>query len=120
MHRKTALITALVLLAATLSFAGETKGPLRKVESSKVCMINEQYMNKEQIPVEIEGKTYYGCCEMCKKALAGDPSTRRAVDPVSGKSVDKSDAVIGADQKGKVYYFESEKNLKKYNAKKKA
>jgi YHS domain-containing protein len=72
-------------------------------------------MNKEQIPVVVDGKTYYGCCEMCKKALASDASKRAAVDPVSGKKVDKAAAVIGADADGNVKYFESEKNLQKYN-----
>ncbi|HET7712711.1 MAG TPA: hypothetical protein VFL80_12335 [Thermoanaerobaculia bacterium] len=120
MHRKTAIVASMLLLAAAVALAGNDAGTLKKVEPSKVCMINEQFMDKEQIPVEVEGKTYFGCCEMCKKALAGDPNTRHAVDPVSGKTVDKAVAVIGADAKGKVFYFENEKNLKKYNARKKA
>ena len=70
-----------------------------------------------QIAVEVEGKTYYGCCEMCKGRLTSDAKLRSAVDPVSQKPVDKADAVIAADSKGKVFYFENDENLAAYNAK---
>lgn len=117
--RKT-LIVAFALLFAAVAFAGETgvrpSGVLKKVETKTVCMINEQAMGKDQIPVEIDGKTYYGCCEMCKKALASDAAKRSAVDPVSGNAVDKATAVIAAQEDGRVFYFESEENLAKHNA----
>jgi|SRR5262245_12442100 len=92
-------------------------GPLEVVETKYVCMINNMRFAKEQIPVVVSGKTYFGCCEMCKMALKNKPSNRVAVDPVSGKQVDKAKAVIGADASDKVYYFESLENLKKYNKK---
>lgn len=91
---------------------------LKKVESKKVCMINNQVFDKDQIPVEVEGKTYFGCCAMCKERLAKDAESRKAVDPVSLKEVDKASAVIGADAEGNVHYFENEKNLEAFNAKK--
>ena len=91
-----------------------------RVESKMVCMINNASMPKEQIPVDVEGKRYYGCCAMCKERLEKDPSSRAAVDPVSGKPVDKATAVIGALPDGKVMYFENEKNLAAYNAGKRA
>ena len=89
-------------------------GALQIVESKYVCMINNQRFNKVQIPVEVEGRTYYGCCEMCKGKLDGDPKSRVAVDPVSGKEVDKAKAVIGVDVDGAAYYFESAENLKRF------
>lgn len=92
------------------------KGALTKVEPSSVCMINNQFMDKPQIPVEVEGTTYYGCCEMCKTKLAEDPSSRAAVDPVSGAKVDKAHAVIGKNATGAVFYFENEQNLAAYVA----
>ncbi len=92
---------------------------LKKVASIKVCMINNQVFDKDQIPVEVEGKTYYGCCAMCKERLAKDEASRKAVDPVSMKEVDKATAVIGADAEGMVQYFENEKNLEEYNKSKK-
>ena len=65
----------------------------------------------EQTPVSVEGRTYYACCEMCQNQLRDDPSTRTAIDPVSGNKVDKAAAVVGVDKAGKVYFFESVKNL---------
>lgn len=88
--------------------------PLKQVDSKYVCMITNQLYDKEQIPVVIEDKTYYGCCQMCEAKLKEDPSSRMAVDPVSGKEVDKSTAVIGASSDGKVYYFESVEDLTAY------
>lgn len=90
---------------------------LVQVETKYVCMINNQKFDKEQIPVEVAGKTYYGCCEMCKETLKNKPASRMAVDPVSGKKVNKAAAVIGATASGKVFYFENAENMKKYNAK---
>lgn len=95
------------------AFAG-----LKKVETKFVCMINNQVFDKEQIPVEVDGKTYYGCCAMCKERLAKDAESRKAVDPVSMKEVDKAKAVVGADAEGNVHYFENEENLKNYDPKK--
>lgn len=91
---------------------------LRKVEDrSKVCMVNNQVFDKTQIPIEVEGKTYYGCCEMCKDRLANDAEARFATDPVSGARVDKATAVIGAQADGTTFYFENEANLQQYAAK---
>lgn len=85
-----------------------------RVEPKKVCMINEKVFVDDQIPVMVGEKTYYGCCAMCKTALAEDATKRTAVDPVSGKMVDKADAVIGTDVQGRVYYFQSEANLRAF------
>jgi len=85
-------------------------------DRSLVCMVNDMDMGKAQIPVTVEGQTYYGCCAMCKERLAKDAAVRSAIDPVSGKSVDKAKAVIGKRPDGSVLYFESEKNLREYAA----
>jgi YHS domain-containing protein len=112
-------VALLVLFVATVSFAAQVdvpQGPLTKVESKQVCMINEHHMAKDQIPVDVDGKTYYGCCAMCKKQLEERAETRVAIDPVSGKQVDKAVAVIAAQEDGRVFYFENDKNLEKYNS----
>lgn len=118
MTRKIALFVS--LLVAFAAFAGPEGihpfGPLKKVEAKTVCMVNEQAMGKDQIPVEVDGKTYYGCCEMCKKALADNAEKRVATDPITGKAVDKAKAVIAAQEDGRVWYFESDETLAKYNA----
>lgn len=113
-------LSALALCFVALSlFAADEPAPktvLRQVEAKTVCMVNEHAMGKDQIPVEVDGKTYYGCCEMCKKALATDASKRVATDPISGKEVDKASAIIGAAEDGHVFYFASLENLAKWNA----
>jgi YHS domain-containing protein len=83
-------------------------------EPSLVCMVNNQFMGKPQIPVEVDGTTYYGCCEMCKTKLADDPASRTAIDPVSGATVDKARAVMGKTSTGAIHYFESKENLAKF------
>jgi YHS domain-containing protein len=116
--RKTAAL--LVILLCSLSVLADVEikptGKLSKVESKTVCMINEHAMGKDQIPVEVDGKTYYGCCDMCKKTLATDAAKRMSFDPVTGKQVDKAKAVIAAQEDGRVFYFESDETLAKYNA----
>ena len=110
----------IALFTAAFAFAAESdqpKGKLTKVEAKTVCMVNEQAMGKDQVPVEVDCKTYYGCCEMCKKTLAENAEKRVAVDPVSGNKVDKAKAVIAAQEDGRVFYFEKEENLAKHNAK---
>ena len=115
-----AVLCALVLVAGLASAAyaaGETSPVLKRVEAKKVCMINNQVFEKDQIPVPVNGKTYYGCCEMCKERLAKDAEARTGVDPVTGKKVDKATAVIAAQTDGSVLYFESEETLAKYQKK---
>jgi YHS domain-containing protein len=102
---------SLLLVLATAPVRAE---PLRRVEAKRVCMVNNTAFDKDQIPVDVGGKMYFGCCEMCKGRLAQDASIRQAVDPVSGKTVDKATAIIGATPEGKVYYFESEKTFAEY------
>jgi YHS domain-containing protein len=87
-----------------------------RVEPKNVCMINDRSMAMEQIPVAVEGRTYYGCCPMCKERLLKDASSRFAIDPVTGRKVDKAKAVIGALPGAAVLYFESAETLAKYNA----
>jgi YHS domain-containing protein len=112
-----ALALALALAPAYAEPAPSEDAALRLVEPRFVCMVNNALFDREQIPVEVEGKTYFGCCPMCKERLAADPAAREAVDPVSGKTVDKATAVIGALPSGDVLYFESEENLAAHRAK---
>ena len=86
----------------------------RVADRSLVCMVNNAYMGKAQIPVEVDGKTYFGCCEMCKQRLAREPGTRTANDPLTGETVDKAVAVIATDPEGTVLYFASDDNLTRF------
>ena len=116
MNRRLLLVLLAVLICGPL-LAAETPEPIRKVETKLVCMINNQVFARDQIPVPVDGKTYYGCCDMCKERLAKDAASREAVDPVSGKKVDKATAVIGALADGSVLYFENDKNFEAYRKK---
>jgi YHS domain-containing protein len=111
------LLLAFAALPAVAEDGAAASGPATKVETKKVCMVNDALFQKDQIPVEVEGKTYYGCCEMCKARLAQDASARSSVDPVTGATVDKATAVPGALADGSVLYFESEESLAEYNRK---
>ena len=100
---------------STKSDADKTTFPaLSEVEPKYVCMVNDQLYENEQIPVTVDGKTYYGCCEMCKTRLMNDRDSRESRDPISGKVVDKALSLTGAATDGSVYYFENEENLKKF------
>jgi YHS domain-containing protein len=116
-------LPALAFLALALPALGsEDREAMEVVDSEYVCMVNDAVYDKKQVHVQVEGKDYYGCCEMCKERLAKDASLRVAIDPVSGKEVDKATAVIGADSYKRVFYFENQKNFEKFkeaaNAKK--
>lgn len=111
---KVTIILFSVLFVLGIAPVASAEIQLREVENSKVCMINNKLFAEEQIPVQVEGKTYYGCCEMCEAKLKENPQSRMAIDLVSKKEVDKATAVIGAGPDGKVYYFESEENLKSF------
>ncbi|MFL6247253.1 MAG: hypothetical protein ACJ74H_14570, partial [Thermoanaerobaculia bacterium] len=112
------IVLALALVVAAFAGVAEeaAQDKVVPVESNFVCMINDRSMANEQIPVPIDGKTYYGCCPMCKERLVKDEASRYAIDPVSGKKVDKAKAVIGALPGAAVLYFESKENFARYNA----
>ena len=105
---------------STFSYAGtdassvqmSLKPPEVKLKTSYVCMMNNKYFGTEQIPVEVEGKTYYGCCQGCVVALKSNRALRYAQDPYSGEEVNKTDAyiVLNSDGSQNVLYFKSEEN----------
>ncbi|MBI1781688.1 MAG: TRASH domain-containing protein [Sphingobacteriales bacterium] len=92
---------------------------ITKLLNKQVCMINNRFMNSDQIAVPIENKTYYGCCEGCVKALNEDSTTHYTTDPLSGEQVDKAIAfIIGKPgSKEDVLYFKTETNAREYFAK---
>ncbi|MDR6923517.1 MULTISPECIES: hypothetical protein [Chryseobacterium] len=86
-----------------------------QVPNETVCMVNNAYMGKKQIEVPHDGKIYYGCCEMCVERIPKDKSVREAIDPYSGKTVDKANAyIVMVSDEGEVAYFESEDNYQKF------
>lgn len=108
-----------ILVLGGLFFAQTSHAAqLRKLtDTSHVCMVNDMDMGKPQIPVKVGDQTYYGCCKMCVGTLTNDRKARYAIDPVSGKEVDKVKAVIGAKPNGEVLYFENEKTFNAFSLK---
>jgi YHS domain-containing protein len=124
-HLQTLLLVLLTAAAAACSkdVARDTSSPaaaapvsdLTPIEDpSLVCMINDSYMGKPQIPVEVGGQTYFGCCPMCQERLANEPETRTAIDPVTGEPVDKATAILAHDPSGNVLYFGNAQNLRRH------
>lgn len=87
------------------------------LDHSQVCFINNRYMGVPQLAVEVDGKTYYGCCPGCVTALRGDASTRVAKDPYTAHVVDKATAFIVRDpgSPDAVLYFESAGTFAEYS-----
>lgn len=109
-------ILPLILVAGVILYvSGELsnkEGFLKKVDISKTCMASNRYAGKRSSAFIHKGKKYYGCSEMCMRNLEMNSSYRYATDPLTGKVVDKALAHVAADESGKLFYFESEENLK--------
>lgn len=80
-----------------------------------ICMANDQYLGKPQQSLELEGRTYFGCCATCKERLQKNAALRSAADPITGRAIDKAAAVLGMTAKGDILYFESAATLARYN-----
>lgn len=105
-----------VLTSHLIGQSAAAKEVLTAVPTKRVCMVTNMVFPRDQIPVAHEGKTYYGCCENCKKTLSEDARARVAIDPVTKKKIDKAKAVIAAREDGSVVYFENQANFEKFQA----
>lgn len=90
-----------------------------QVPNDLVCMVNDEYMGKKQIPVAFGGNTYYGCCDMCVQRIPNDELVRKAADPLTGEEVDKANAyIVLMNETGAVAYFSSKSNYEAFASKK--
>lgn len=108
-------IGALVLLSASRTATARASGPAVSVpERTRVCMVQDTVMTVPAVPLERDGKTYYGCCPMCKGKIAAEPKRYTlARDPLTGATVDKATAeLLSVD--GRVLYFESDASRKRF------
>ncbi len=113
LHLFFASLTAFSALLGSAAPAQAKDGP-RVVPTDQVCMVNDQFFGRKQIPVEHAGKTYYGCCENCKKTLTQEAGARQAKDALTGRTIDKASAVIAAREDGSVLYFADKANFEKF------
>ena len=120
----TLIVFVVILAASWICIPAYASGELQRVnepsgsqlQTSLVCMINNEYMAKEQIPTVVNGKAYYGCCAACAENLKNNQSTRYTEDPYSNEQVDKADAFIALKPESttEVQYFKSEQNYNNY------
>lgn len=111
---KKASAAILAVLVGCSYAQGDNGAPIRVDDPSQICMVTNRYMGTAQIPVSVEGHTYYGCCSGCAARLQGDPSLRLAKDPITGREVDKARSVPGRLPDGRVLYFESAETLSRF------
>ncbi len=109
--RVSAVLMVVALVSLPLLAASDG---VKQVGAKHICFINHKRFDRTLKSVEVNGKTYYGCCNDCLAKLKDDAESRMAVDPVSGAKIDKADAVIGMDKNGNVYFFENMLNLHKF------
>lgn len=107
--RQVLAVLGLLLCVTSLTAAPAGAAPTVAIpERSRVCMMQDTVMAAPAIPLQHGGRTYYGCCEMCKKRIEDDPGRyTTARDPLSGVVVDKATALL-LSVDGRVLYFESE------------
>lgn len=119
MRIESRMMRVFLSLSLWVLMAGESAaaGPSPTVavpERTRVCMMQDTVMAVPAIPLASNGKTYYGCCEMCKAKIAAEPERYTlARDPVSGVVVDKATATL-LSVDGRVLYFETEKSRKQF------
>lgn len=112
MSHRTAAVLGVLFLAFLSSPALAADAVL--VPAERVCMVQDRLFPEPQIPLELEGKTYYGCCPMCAGKLREEASLRQAVDPVTGNTVDKASALPAAAPDGSILYFESDDSFRQF------
>lgn len=122
------VVTVVALFIAEIAFAGayaiageatqkqQASDGIKAVRPGEVCMVNDSFMGKPQIPVLFEGKTYFGCCEGCVERIKGDRSVRYSKDPLTGREVDKAKAFITTTPDETALYFESRRTAERYYA----
>ena len=81
---------------------------LKRVSAEEVNMVTNRHAGSKQVPVSIDGRTYFGAGEGYVSTLQKNMAARSAVDPFTNKKIDKASALTYADASGRVFYFESE------------
>jgi YHS domain-containing protein len=114
MNLRKSVLPVVLMLTSAVSMAFAATGNVDQKEY--VCMMQDMVLGKPGIPIQFEGRTYYGCCEMCKEKIKNEPQKyTKAIDPVSGASVDKASSFIYGVN-GSAFYFGSSANRKTFAA----
>ena len=89
----------------------------KEVPDSMVCMVSGVVKPEAIHSINVEGKIYWGCCDKClNKLKINSGNVLYATDPISGKTISKSDSYIRLNEENKklALFFESEDTYKKY------
>lgn len=101
----------------TIEVVGKELAPgVIELPKNQVCMVNDAFKPSVQIPVVVNAKTYYGCCQGCVDALKTNDLARSTIDLITGENLDKANAVVilKPGSREQVLYFKSEANAVKY------
>lgn len=73
-------------------------------------------MGVKQIPIDVNGTSYFGCCQGCvEKIQKNIDDVRFGSNPLNNRKVDKASAIIVQDKNtGSVFYFDSKEDAKKF------
>ena len=79
-------------------------------------MVNDRFMGVKQIPIDVDGTTYYGCCQGCVEKLQENiDDVRFGSNPLIDTKVDKASTIIVHDKStGGVFYFETNKDAQAF------
>lgn len=109
---------ALLFASCSGSVTGQSSAAngVVRLQNKQVCMVNDRFMNKDQMPVPVNNKTYYGCCAGCVTTLQNDSNSRYGLDMTTNEKVNKATAFIikKPNTEDGVLYFASEANAIKY------
>lgn len=82
-----------------------------------VCMLRGDVKSRPTLPIEVNSKTYWACCQNCLgKLQRNENNVLFAIDPLSGESVNKADAIIRRDPQNnkRVFFFKSNETYNQY------
>ncbi|MDF1546732.1 MAG: hypothetical protein P1P88_02845 [Bacteroidales bacterium] len=128
-EKKTLIAIGLILAAIIIIFYSQLIGLRidkenaykafigKEIPDSMVCMVSGEVKNKAIKPIFVNGKTYWGCCNMCIAKLTNNTgNVQFALDPLTKKQINKSDAVIRLNPKyqRQALFFESNKTYHQY------
>jgi len=87
------------------------------IPGNMVCMVRGDIKNKATLPLHIGDETYYACCKKCLLKLEENVGNIRfTIDPISGESISKADAVMKQDPQRpeRVMFFKSNETYNLY------
>ena len=100
-------------MLALLVVAGQAAAePIERVDAKHVCMVNNTVFDKDQIAVNVDGKTYFGCCDVQAGRLRPTRPRVPRRDPVTASR--RQGRRHRRDAGRQVLRFENDKTFSQY------